>query len=198
VADVVQAGLGQAPEWVAAEMPPGYQTRLFEIQRLADELRSMDLIGRVLWETGEPLREAVAALLGTLECEVEAGAGPAGSIVVALSPSRRILLVVSPASGPIQKTGGELAQAFQAVQFASPGDRVVLVANTEPAKPPADRTDPVLPDALEMLQRMGVDVVASATLFRLWRLSHEDRQKARRTLDLLHDQDGGTFAIAAR
>ena len=41
-------------------MPPGYQTRLGEIERLSADLDAMDRIGRVLWESGEPLRDAVA------------------------------------------------------------------------------------------------------------------------------------------
>ncbi len=189
---------GQAPSWVTAEMPPGYQNRLFEIQRLSADLHAMDLIGRVLWESGDPLREAVAAIVGALECEVEAEPGTAGSIVAKLGPSRRLLLVVSGASTPIEKTNGELAQAFQAVQFASAGDRVVLVAGNDRAVPPGERPDPIVREALEMLERMGVNVVATATVFRLWRLSLEDKPKARKALDHLHAQDGGVFVIAPR
>ena len=193
-----QPALAQAPEWVVAEMPPGYQTRLIEIQRLSADLRAMDSIGRVLWETGEPLRDAVGAVFGALKCEVDATAGTAGPIAVKLGESRRLLVVVSGAAGPIQKTNEELAQAFQAVQFAAADDRVVLVANNNPATPPADRPDPVLPDALGVLHRMGVGVVTTATLFRLWRLSLEDQERARKALERLHAQDGGPFVIPSR
>jgi hypothetical protein len=193
-----QPVLAQAPEWIAAEMPPGYQTRLDEIQRLSADLHAMDRIGRVLWETGEPLRDAVGAVFVALKCEVDATPDTAGSIVVKLGESRRLLLVVSGAGSPIQKTDQELAQAFQAVQFAGANDRVVIVANSEPATPPAGRPDAVLPDALDVLRRMGVDVVTTTTLFRLWRLSYEDQQKARKTLERLHEQDGGAFAIPSR
>lgn len=191
-------GVGRAPAWVAAEMPPGYQTRLFEIQRLSADLQAMDLIGRVLWEAGGPLREAVTAVFGAIgDCEVEATPGAGGSLAVKIAPARRLLLVVSGAAGPIQKTHEELTQAFQAVQFAGAGDRVVLVAGNDPATPPAGRPDPIAPDALDMLQRMGVNVVTTAALFRLWRFSQEDRPKARKVLDQLHAQDGGLFAIGA-
>ena len=193
-----QPALAQAPEWVVAEMPPGYQTRLIEIQRLSADLRAMDSIGRVLWETGEPLRDAVGAVFGALKCEVDATAGTAGPIAVKLGESGRLLVVVSGAAGPIQKTNEELAQAFQAVQFAAVDDRVVLVVNNDPATPPAERPDPVLPDALDVLLRMGVVVVTTATLFRLWRLSLEDEQKARKVLERLHAQDGGLFVIPPR
>lgn len=190
--------VGQAPAWVAAEMPPGYQTRLFEIQRLSADLHAMDLVGRVLWETGGPLKEAVAAIFAAVECEVDAELGTAGTIVARLAPSRRLLLVVSSAAGAIQKTDGELAQAFQAVQFAANGDRVVLVAGNDPAAPPAQRPDPIAPDALDMLGRMGVNVMTTAGVFRLWRQSLEDKPKAKKVLDQLHDQDGGTFVVPGR
>jgi hypothetical protein len=79
-----------------------------------------------------------------------------------------------------------------------PNDRVVFVANNGPATPPADRPDPVLPDALDVLQRMSVNVVTTSTLFRLWRLWYEDQQKAQKALDRLHAQDGGPFVIPSR
>jgi hypothetical protein len=77
-------------------------------------------------------------------------------------------------------------------------DRVVFVANNDPATPPADRPDPVLPDALDVLHRMGVDVVTTTTLFRLWRLSLEDQEKAWKALERLHAQDGGPFVMPSR
>jgi hypothetical protein len=193
-----QPVLTLAPEWIAAEMPPGYQTRLLEIRRLSADLHTMDRFGRVLWETGDALREAVGAVFGALKCEVEVTAGPAGPVVVKLGDARRLLLLVSGAAGPIEKTSEELAQAFQVVQFASADDRVVFVGNNDPATPPPDRADPVRPDALGVLGRMGVDVVTTSTVFKLWRLSLEDQQKARQALDRLHAQDGGTFVLPAR
>ena len=193
-----QPDLAQAPEWVAAEMPPGYQTRLFEVQRLSADLHAMDRVGRVLWATGAALRDAVGGVFGALKCEVDVTPGTAGPIAVTLGGPRRLLVVVSGAASPIQKTNEALAQAFQAVQFAGADDRVVFVANNGPATPPADRPDPVLPDALGVLHRMGVDVVTTTTLFRLWRLSLEDQEKAQRALERLHDQDGGPFVIPPR
>ncbi len=184
------------PNWIVAEMPPGYQTRLLEIERLSADVKAMDRIGSVLWETGEALRDAVGSLFTGLKCEVDPAPDGAGAIAVSLGGSRRLLLVVSESSGPIQKRNEELARSFQAVQFAGANDRVVLVVNSHPATPPGDRPDPILPDALGVLQRMGVDVLTTVTLFRLWRLSLEDQQKVRTALDHLHAQDGGEFLPA--
>lgn len=187
--------LDRAPEWMPAEMPPGYRTRLVEIERLSNELREMDAIGRILWGIGEPLRDAVGTVFAALKCRADAEPG-GGPVAVELPESRRLLAVVSRSATPLERVDEELTRAFQAVQAAGAGDRVVLVANTDPALPPAQRPQPVLPDALAVLERMGVNVVTGETLFGLWRLSHEDPQKARRTLDRLHEQDGGIFSLS--
>jgi hypothetical protein len=193
-----QPALAQAPEWLVAEMPPGYQTRFLEIQRLSADLHAMDRIGCVLWATGQPLRDAIGAVFGVIKCEVDASQGPAGPIAVKLGESRRLLFLVSDADGPIEKTNEELARVFQTVQFAGADDRVVFVGNNDPAAPPLDRPDPVLPDALGVLYRMGVNVVITATIFRLWQLALEHPQKARTALERLHEQDGGPFVIPVR
>jgi hypothetical protein len=193
--DLAVAG---APDWMVAEMPPGYQTRLLEIKRLSADLQAMDSFGCVLWKTGEALRDAVGTLFTALKCEVDPKPGDTGAIAVGLGGAHRLLLVVSGAGSPIQKTNEELARSFQAMQFAGANDRVVLVVNNHPAMPPAQRPDPILPDALGVLQRMGVDVLTTVTLFRLWRLSLEDQQKARKALDHLHAQEGGLFFLPAQ
>jgi hypothetical protein len=196
--ECIDSSVAGAPDWMVAEMPPGYQTRLLEIERLWTELKAIDGIGCVLWETGEALRNAVGTLFAALKCKVDPMADDTGGIAVGLGGARRLLLVVSGVGSPIQKTNQELARSFHAVQFAGANDRVVLVVNNHPATPPADRPGPILPDALGVLQRMGVDVITTVTLFRLWRLSQEDRQKADKALDHLHAQDGGQFLLPAR
>jgi hypothetical protein len=184
-----------APDWLAAEMPPGYRTRLLEIERLTSELRVMDGVGRILWETGEPLRGGIVALFAALKCEV-AAQPEAGPVTVKLADTRRLLVVVSQTASPLQRIDEELTRGFQAVQAAEAGDRVVLVGNPDPMLPPAQRPQPALPDALSMLERMGINVATGPILFALWRLSHEDQAKARKALDRLHEQDGGLFSLA--
>ena len=65
------SGLSMAPDWVAAEMPPGYHTRLGEIERLSADLRAMDPFGRLLWAAGRPLAEAVRDAFLALKFEAE-------------------------------------------------------------------------------------------------------------------------------
>ena len=108
-------------------------------------LDAMDRVARVLWSTGEPLKDAVAAAFTALRCEVEAAAAPGGPLVARLGDSRRMLVVVAGAAGPIPKSDESLARAFAAIQSAGTGDRVVFVATSDPASPPAGRPDPLSP-----------------------------------------------------
>lgn len=181
------------PDWMVAEMPPGYQTRLDEIERLSAELKTMDGIGCIMWETGEVLTDALTKLFTALKCDVDPKPSDIPAIAVNLGGSRRLLLVVAGVSNPIQKTNEELTHSFQAVQHAGVNDRVVLIVNNYPTKAPSDRPDPILPEALEVLQKMGVNVLTTFKLFGLWRQSLENQQKARQALDHLHAQDGGQF-----
>src|SRR5512137_142642 len=80
--------VARAPDWMVAEMPPGYQTRLLEIERLSTDLQAMDGIGCVLWEKDDALRAAVGKLFAALKCEVDPAPGDAGALAVGLNGSR--------------------------------------------------------------------------------------------------------------
>jgi hypothetical protein len=186
------------PEWLAAEMPPGYNTRLLEIQRLSEELRAMGHFGRLLWTVGDELAGAVSETFTALKFEVVSTPDmPASSVTVNIDSRRRLLLHVSPEEGPsITKKGSDLANVFQMLhEIAADTDRIVLVANCDPARRPSDRQDPVDPDALKLLRRLGANVVLAPTLFALWTLSLQDRDRARAAVERLHEQDGGTFEL---
>lgn len=186
----------QAPDWLTAEMPAGYQNRLAEIERLTADLRAMDRTGRLLWEIGEPLNAAVRDLFAGFEYDVEPISGVAGRMIVQLDTRRRLLLQVSQTDLQVVKKSNEVAQLFQLLhEVAGHEDRVVLVANNERATHPADRSDAISAEALGFLKRMGANVVATPLLFKLWMVSLEDRQQARTYVDRLHAQDGGAFAI---
>ena len=67
---------------------------------------------------------------------------PASSVTVHLDAHRRLLLHVSASEGSIEKKSPDLAHVFQMLhEVASDGDRIVLVANPDPATRPADRGD---------------------------------------------------------
>src|SRR5262245_35014267 len=194
-----EAQVRQRPDWLAAEMPPGYRNRLEEIQRLTRELEEIGRFGRLLWAVGEELaagvRDAIAAL------EFDPGPSPDGDgsvIAVSLDPARRLLFRASATGEVIQRRSEDLARVFHMVQqVAGHGDRVVLVANHNPSQRPADRPDGIDAEALTLLDRLGVIYLPASTLFAVWSLSLQDRPRARGTFDHLHAQDGGMFLLPA-
>jgi hypothetical protein len=188
--------VAETPDWVVGEMPPGYQTRMAEIRRLTDEMHAMDEIGRVLWQTRDPLRQAVRALLSALRCEVVSPPDGDGPIAVRLDEKHRLLVHVAGPGGAIHKTSDDLSYAFQIMQRAEDHDRVALLANVDPGTPPSERPDPVMPDALKVVQRMGLNVVEASTLFGMWRISLQDPARAHKLLERLHAQDGGVFVLS--
>jgi len=195
MATVAAPDVGLVPDWVIAEMPPGYQTRRLEIERLAAELHDMDAIARVLWENGAALEAAATAIFASLRCEVDPASGAGAPLSVHVDARHRLLVHVARDGGPIEKTSDDLTRAFQFVQYAGDRDRVVLVPGNEADAAPVRRAPAVQPDALKVLQRMGVNVLEPPALFRLWRLSFEDAPRARTLLERLHTQDGGPFPV---
>jgi hypothetical protein len=186
--------ISMAPDWVPAEMPPGYRTRLEEIQRLSADLQAMDPFARLLWAAGPPLTDAVRDAVLALGFEAALTPGPAASGIIVKLSAGRLLLHVAPDAGIIRKKSPELAHVFQMMQeLAEDADRVVLVANSDPATRPADRAEGIEPDAVAFLRRMGANFLASSTLFRLWMLSLHDQKRARDHVERLHAQDGGIF-----
>ena len=187
------------PDWVVAEMPPGYQNRLVEIQRLAADLQDMWRFARLLCAVGPPLGEAVRDVFTALKFDTELVPANSTSIVtVRLDGNRRLLLIPSATTEAVQKKSPEVAQVFQMLQDV-PGDsdRVVLVTNVDPETRPADRPAAITPDSLAFLVRMGASHVAGSTLFNLWKLSHQGLDRAREQVERLHAQDPGTFDLPA-
>jgi hypothetical protein len=186
------------PDWVVAEMPPGYGTRIAEIRRLTQELEAMDQFARLLYERGTRLAEAVRSLFRSMEMEAElVSEPPCSHVVVRLDGGRRLILHIAADEQTIHKKSSEIAHAFQILHGAADDhDRVVLVTNTDPGKRPDERSTAISLDAEEFLTRMGVAHVPSSAFFALWRLSLEDRGSARQQLAHLHAHAGGTFELA--
>jgi hypothetical protein len=183
------------PDWLAAEMPPGYRNRLEELQRLTRELDELLRFGRLICDTGDELCDAVLQTLVALEFEATPGPRPS-SIVVNMDSGRRLLVHVSASDQVVQRRSPDLANVFQVIhEDAANGDRVVLVANHKPGTRPAERGDGVDGEALGLLKRLGANYMAGATLFALWSLSLQDRARSREMIDRLHLQDGGVFVL---
>jgi hypothetical protein len=190
---VIQLG----PEWVAAEMPPGYQNRVEEIRRLVADLESMGQFGRLLWEVGTRLAAPTCEVFRSLkyDSQVRDDAG-ATAVVVKLDARRRLFLHVADAVDPLQKRSPELAHVFRLLhEVAGDDDRVALVTNSEGMKRPADRAEALAPDAAAFVSRMGVSHVSAATLFALWKLSLQEPDRARGQVDRLYSHEGGPWSL---
>src|SRR4029078_424619 len=92
----------------------------------------------------------------------------------------------------IEKKSPDLARLFQMLhEVANDDDRIVLVANTDPATPPGRRGDGVDTDAMKLLRGLGANLLFAPTLFAVWTLSLQDRERARASIERLHAPGGG-------
>jgi hypothetical protein len=185
------------PEWMVGEMPPGYGTRLAEIQRLTAELHGMSRLGRLLYEVGPRLADAIGEMCAGLGCDAEMLAGSNGTaLAVRVDNWNRLLLHVSSDDQPVQRKSPEIGRVFQLLhEIADDHDRVALVTNSEPALRPADRCDPLTPEARDFLGRLGVIHVTAMTLFGVWKLSLEETERAREQMQKLQRHTAGTFEL---
>lgn len=187
----------KAPNWLAGEMPPGYQTRLAEIERLSRDLETMGRFGGLLWQVGPDLHRLVQEAFVAFKFEVGAvPGGDATSLMVTLNNNHRLLLHVSSSQSPIKKKSDEVAQVFKLVhETAEERDRVVLVSNNDPDVAPPGRPEGLDAEALNLLSRLGANFVSGPTLFGLWTLSLQAPDRVRAQIEKLQGQDGGVFAL---
>jgi hypothetical protein len=185
------------PDWVVAEMPPGYQNRVREIQMLVADLEAMGRFGRLLTETGARLGEAVRDVFASLRYETALMADETSTaVVVGLDGRRRLLVHVAGDGQVIQKKSPEIARVFQVLQeVAEESDHVVFVTNAEPQRKPADRGRSVTAEAEGFLSRLAVSHVSALTLFALWKLSLQEPERAREQVLRLHTHEGGPFEL---
>lgn len=184
------------PSWVAAELPKQYGEIAEQIEALKAEARKYEQYADVLWQTGQPLVQAVRDIFAGLQFEAQvADAEATYDVVVDIDGSRRLLLEVVGGAEAIGKKSPEIAKVLRALQDdAGVKDRVVMVANAYCGTPLASRRqEPAEPEALRLIQGLGANLVATSTLFGLWRYSLEDLDGARRSVQKLHELDGGVF-----
>ncbi len=196
---IAEAIIETTPSWVTAEMPPGYQNRVAEIQRLVADLEVMGRFGRLLCDTGPALAETVREVFTALKFEahlVEKFSQP--TVVVRVDDAHRLLLYVSATKQAVQKKSNELAHAFRLLhEVADESDRVAVLLNTEPQTPLADRGPAMTSEATTFLKRMGVSYITAAAVFSLWKLSLQDPSRARTLVERLYTQDGGLFELSS-
>ena len=194
-----QPTLDLGPDWVVAEMPPGYRNRVAEIQRLMSDLEEMGRFTRLLCDTGPRLAGAVRDLFATLKYDVEPLPLDSGSgVLVRLDGGNRLMVIVAAGASQVQKKSPEVGLVFHVMQeMAEEFDRVVILTNTVSDRPPQERGEALSPDAAAFLKRMGAVHVTGPTCFALWKLSLQEPGRAREQVQRLHAHEGGTFALPA-
>ena len=184
------------PGWITSELPPRYGELAAQISALQTEARTYEDIAAVLWQTGAPLTQAVRQLFGALQLEaVPTESGPTYDLCVHLDGGRRLLVAVAGASDGIDRRAPVIGRVLSTLQQdAGEHDRVVVVSNAYCDTPLSSRREePVTNDALKLIRGLGANVVASSTLFGIWRYSFKDPQGAKKSLMNLHTQEGGIF-----
>jgi|GEM_PF-1587325 len=187
------------PDWVTSAMPPRFIEVHDTIRRLQEEAASLALIAGLLWETGENLERAVCGVFSSLGYDPRlTRKGRTYDITVTLDENRRLLIEVTGIEGAIKKNSNKINQALQTVQQEQgEADRVVIAANAHRLIPLAERTsvEIVTEDALALIAGMKVNLVTTATLFQIWRISLDDPGQAKTIVDKLHSQAGGLFIL---
>ena len=184
------------PGWITGELPPRYAELAAQIAALQSEASSYEDVAGVLWQTGAPLMQAVRKLFGALQLEaVPADPGSTYDLCVHLDGGRRLLVSVAGSPDGVDRKAPIIGRVLSTLQQeANELDRVVVVSNAYCDTPlTARRDEPVTPDALKLIRGLGANVVATATLFGIWRYSFKDSQGAKKSLMNLHTQEGGIF-----
>ena len=186
---------GPAPEWVNAWMPQRHVDIVAEIERLRAEAEQIESLGRLLWQAGRPLEEAVRDVSRAIGFQAElTPAEPTCDVLVGLGDGKRLRVSVTGTEGNVTNKSTKIKQVFQATQE---GDRVVFVGNVHRGRPVADREwlDPVSGDAMMVLKGLGVVFTTTGTLFRIWTLSRENHQAGTDQMGQLHAAAPGLFAL---
>ena len=156
-------------------------------------------MARLLWQVGPQLEDAVCDTFSA--AGFEADQAPSGStydVTVNLGDGKRLLVKVASAEKSVMKKSSEMRHVFETAQeVEGDDDRLVLAANVHRERPVADREwlDPVAGDALMILTGLGVAVVTTSILFRVWGMLREQPQVAKDHLLRLHAADAGLFLL---
>ncbi len=189
---------GPTPDWVGAWMPQRHVEIVAEIEKLQEEARQLESLGRLLWQEGGPLEEAVRDLFQSVGIEAEtAPAKAAWDVTVNLDGGRRLLVVVTGTESNVTNKSDKIRQVFEAAQGLEEIDRIVLAANVHRERPVADREwlDPATAEAMMIIKGLGVVFVTTAMLFRMWTLSRENLQAATDSAVQLYEASPGPFVL---
>lgn len=192
----VTDALTTTPDWVIPELPQAYGEIATKMAALRDEAQKYEKMAAVLWQTGRPLADGVAAIFSHLQYEV-APSDDASSyrMRVNLGGDRFLIVQVAGASEAIDRKSPAITELLRVLQEeASEKDRLVLALNSWRDLPvDARKKEHITPEALKLIQRVGANVVTTATLFGIWKYSLTNVEAARKSVMNLYSLDGGFF-----
>ena len=192
---------GAAPEWVNSWMPQRHAEIAAQIEKLREEATLLESLGRLLWQAGRPLEEAVRDVFRGLGLQAElTPAEPMCDIMVMFGEGKRLLVSVTGTENSVTNKSPKIKQIFEASQNVGEGDRIVLAGNVHRERPLADREwlDPLTGEAMMILKGLGAVFVSTSTLFKIWSLSHDNPEAASEQLAQLHASDAGLYSAGTQ
>ena len=180
---------GAGREWVNSWMPQRHVEIAAQIEKLREEGALLESLGRLLWQAGLPLEEAVRDVFRGLGLQAElTPAEPMCDVMVIFGDGKRLLVSVTGTENSVTNKAAKIKQIFEASQHASDSDRIILAGNEHRERPLVDREwlDPLTGEAMMIVKGLGAVFVTTSALFRLWSLSHDNPEAASEQVSQLH------------
>ena len=182
--------------WIMAELPPAYAEIAGKIAALRQEAQKYENVAGVLWQVGQPLAVGVRDIFAALQYDATLTAHEAGyNVRVDLGGGRHLVAEVVGSPEAIDRKSPAITELLRTLQNeVRDQDRLVLAANAWCELPlDARKQEPVTPEAVKLLQRVGANIIATSTLFGIWKYSLTNMDAARQSVMKLYGHDGGFF-----
>lgn len=179
-----------------AELPPAYAEIAGKIAALRQEAQKYENVAGVLWQMGRPLAVGVRDIFAALQYDATLTEQDSRyNVRVDLGGGRHLVAEVVGSTDAIDRKSPAITELLRTLQNeVRDQDRLVLAANAWCELPlDARKQEPVTPDAVKLLQRVGANIVATSTLFGIWKYSLTNMDAARQSVMKLYSHDGGFF-----
>ena len=177
-------------------LPPAYTEIAGKIAALREEAQKYEEIAGVLWQVERPLAVGVRDIFSALKYDATLTERQSGyNVRVDLGGERRLIVEVAGSPEAIDRKSPAITELLRLLQDdLGDHDRLVLAVNSWCALPlEARKKDLVTPDAVKLVQRVAANIVATSTLFGIWRYSLTNLDAARQSVMKLYSHDGGFF-----
>ena len=155
-----------------AELPPAYAEVAGKIAALREEAKKYEEVADVLWQVGRPLAVGVREIFAALKYDATLTERESGYTVrVDLGGERHLALEVVGSPDAIDRKSPAITELLRVLQNdLRDQDRLVLAVNAWcELQLDSRKNDLVTPDAVKLVQRLGANIVATSTLFGIWR-----------------------------